>query len=226
MNCEEFERNLQQQVDGGSSAANETDVRQHVQNCPACRDLEEGFRLLTQAFTATRPPQPPQGFSERVLDAFEKDRAVHPRWRLPALGLAAAASLLLALGWWLKPNSTDDDANPMIGRISQDDNHSPLTTHDSPASGRLFPELADDAEDTRDGVVLVEAVEPVSQLFLAVGRSLGSPVRPIAISATEALENLIRDIPDPDSMMMPVPGMREMMPAPMRKKMDEKAPSS
>jgi hypothetical protein len=65
--------------------------------------------------------------------------------------------------------------------------------------------------------VLVEAVEPVSELIRTVGRSLQSPVRPITTATADALNNLLGELPEPDSIMLP--GMREMMPAPMQKRL-------
>ena len=48
-------------------------------------------------------------------------------------------------------------------------------------------------------------------------------MRPIAAATSEAIGTLINDLPDPDLSAMP--GMREMMPAPMKKRMRDMGPS-
>ena len=221
MDCEEFEQALQQQADGCPPPCDEASLRQHAQACPACRELEEGFRFIAQGFAASRIPSPSGALTKRIVAAAVSDPQTPPRFRARIVWLAAAASLLAAVGlraWQSKNRETEP---PMLA------DRSPLTTHHSPSPDEpLFPELADAiAGDPRDGIVLVEAVEPVTEIFRAVGRSLGSPVRPIAVNATEALGNLIKDIPEPDSPMMSMPGMREIMPQPMKKKMGDMGPS-
>jgi hypothetical protein len=222
MKCEEFESTLQRQADGCYAPRDEASLRQHARDCPACRELEEGFRFIAQGFAASSVPAPPFDMTDRIVAAAVRDRLTGPRSRRAIAWLAVAASLLAAIALWGWQTNT---YQPEPVRLV---NHSPLTTHHSPDHDEpLFPELADaSAGDPRDSVVLVEAVEPVSEIFRAVGRSLGNPVRPIATNATEALGNLIREVPEPDSPMMSMPGMREFMPQPMKKEMQRTQPSS
>lgn len=230
MKCEQFEQALQYQADGCPAPFDDASLRQHARDCPACRELEEGFRFIAQGFATSRVPAPSDDLTDRIIAAAFQDRLTTPRLRRPLLGLAAAASLLAALGLWAW-QSNHRGTEPL--RIAD---RSPLTPgtpgprsiHHSPNPDEpIFPELADaTAGDPRDAIVLVDAVEPVSEIFRAVGRSLGSPVRPIAVNATQALGNLLKDIPEPDSPMMSMPGMREIMPQSMKKKMGEMGPSS
>lgn len=234
MTCDEFEQALQRQADG-VAAGNEALVREHARNCAGCRELEDGFRLVLQGFTVGRIPVPSDNLTDRIMAAIDV-RSPTVRLRRAIGWLAAAATLLAAIGLWSWQSKragpdvplASNDRPIAVDDLSNSTHDTIVTTNDLPAADEpLFPELADShSADSRDSVVLVEAVEPVSEIFRAVGRSLGSPVRPIAASATEAFGNLIKDIPESDSMMMSVPGMREIMPQPMKKKMGEVGPSS
>lgn len=230
MQCEEFEQALQQQADRCPAPCDDASLRKHARDCPACRELEEGFRFIAQGFAVSRVPAPSDDLTQRIVAAALSDRLTPPRFRAQIVYLAAAASLLGAVGLWAwQSKHRATEPLPIADRLHVTPVASGLSsTHGSPTPDEpLFPELADaTAGDPRDGIVLIEAVEPVTEIFRAVGRSLGSPVRPIAVSATEALGNLIKDIPDPDSPMMSMPGMRELMPQPMKKKMGEMGPSS
>jgi hypothetical protein len=93
----------------------------------------------------------------------------------------------------------------------------------------LFPELAGPDElDQRESIPILVAVEPVSRLFQAVGKTLGDPVRPIAVSTSEAMSNLIRELPDTEVSAIPIPisVMRDMMGSAPSKKMPGMVPSS
>jgi hypothetical protein len=244
MRCDEFEQSLQEQADGSHAVCDEATLREHARNCPACHELDDGFRFIIQGFAASRIPAPSDDLTDRIVAAAEKVRSPTIRLRRSIGWLAAAASLLAALGLWSwrsnlrtselalvtnQPFPTTHHSSLIPGAPGlRSTHHSPLTTHHSPVPDEpLFPELADALSgDPRDSVVLVDAVEPISEIFRAVGRSLGSPVRPIAVNATEALGNLIKDIPEPDSPMMSMPGVRELMPQPMKRKMGEMGPSS
>ena len=103
MRCEEFEAALQQQADGCLNDHDEAALRKHAHGCPACQELEDGFRLVVQGFAATRLPVPPPALSQRIIQAatavgpVEKQRALW--WRGPAPRLAAAAAVLITVGW-------------------------------------------------------------------------------------------------------------------------------
>jgi hypothetical protein len=221
MTCREFEQILQQQADGCPPPCAEALLRKHAQTCSACRELEDGFRFIAQGFAVSRVPAPSRDLTDRIVAAVVRDRLTPARSRTRLAWLAAAASLIAAVGLWAW-QSKQREIEPATVAVRV-----PITAHTSPSpDDPLFPELADATSgDPRDGIVFVEAVEPVTEIFRAVGRSLGSPVRPIAANATEALSNLIKEIPEPDSPMMSMPGMREIMPQPMKKKMGEMGPS-
>ena len=225
MNCAEFEAALQQQTDGRLSEHDEASLRKHAQVCHACQELEDGFRLVVQAFAATRLPVPAKDLTQRIMLAAAREAVLAKQpgywWRGPAprLVAAAAATVLLAIGWWLLPSPGDNDQPPPISL-----DQSPLTTHLSPTDDLLFPELADADSSNSQGAVLPQAVEPMSQIFRAVGRSLAIPVRPIASVTSDALDTLMSELPDPG--LPEMPGLRDLMPRSMKKEMPTMRPSS
>ncbi|MBI3469653.1 MAG: zf-HC2 domain-containing protein [Planctomycetes bacterium] len=224
MRCEEFEAALQQQADGCLSDHDEVSLRQHAHGCPACQELEDGFRLVIQAFAATRLPVPPPDLTQQIIQAAtavrpgEKQRG---SWlRGPAPRLAAAAAVLLVIGWWLLSSRENND-QPLPINLDP----SPLTADLSPPNELLFPELADAGSTIdHDGTLLSQAVEPVSQIFRAVGRSLAIPVRPLASATSGALDSLMGELPDPG--LSEMPGLRDLMPRSMKKDMPTMRPSS
>ena len=76
MKCEEFETALQQQADGRHSEHDEASLRKHAQGCLACQELEDGVRLVVQAFAATRLPVPPNDLTQRTILAATRERQV------------------------------------------------------------------------------------------------------------------------------------------------------
>ena len=222
MNCGEFEQVLHQQADGDSADFDAPAMRSHSQECASCRELQDGVRLVGEAFLVSRLPEASTELTERVVAAAIRDRRSRQLIRSRNFWFAAAAVLLAATGWWMRHPGTRNGLSPTLAENSS------FPTHHTPAlDSPLFPELGSDgAGDSRDGVIFADAVEPVSEIFRAISRSLGSPVRPAAATATEALGNFFKDLPDPESPMMSVPGMQQFMPQPMKKKMGEMGPSS
>jgi hypothetical protein len=220
MNCDEFELGLQQRLDGAPAWSDEAAMQDHARSCAVCRELEDGFRLIAHGFVVSRPPQPSPDLTRRILESI---RPSAPRrwWLKPAIALAAAASLLFALAWWILPRSGDAAGQPVVAEASPraaDGNAS--IAPETPATGSthmaadepLFPD-----DDARGEPLLADAVEPVTQIVRAFGRSLGSPVRPIAVGATEMIGNFFKDLPDAEESMMSLPGMPEMKPSPREK---------
>ena len=215
MQCDEFESAMQQRLDRVPVTIDDASLRRHAAQCTRCRDLEDGFRLLGQAFLIRQVPEPTARLTDNILAEVLPRSITSPRWWLgPAVSLAAAASLLIALAIKFGPTRPDPESAANGKAIAPDGSQ-------ANQDELLFPEL-----DGRDEAMLVDAVGPVSEILRVVGRTLGSPVRPIALSATEAFESLLRDLPEADASMMSVPGMRDWIPAPTKSKMDQTGPSS
>ena len=225
MNCAEFEATLQQQADGQIGEHAEAAARQHAQSCPACQELEDGFRLVVQGFAASRLPAPSKNLTDRVLVAARERRVLRPTthmWRGIAPRLAVAATVLLAVGWWLalQVNRSGEATD------SAPDFPASSAAKSPPASDELlFPELAQlESTDSEDGAMLVQAVEPMSQVLRAVGRSFRIPVRPIASATSGAIDALMNELPDAG--LPEMPGLRDLMPRSMKKEMPQMRPSS
>jgi hypothetical protein len=204
MRCAEFEQSLQERADGEVSTGNDLMMREHARTCSSCRELYDGFELLGRSFAATRVPPVPVRLSDRVCQtSIESPR----RRSLQPLMWLVAACVLVALGLWLR-NAPSDPAS----QVASNELDKPGSQPDAVAGdGALFPELADShTADLREPIALVDAVEPISQLLRAFGKSLGGPVRPIAASTSEAMSTLLKELPDPESYPVPIPMLREM----------------
>jgi hypothetical protein len=217
MRCDEFEQILQQRADREPVEYDHAALEQHAVICDCCRELLHGFRLLSQSFALSPLPPAPEGFAERICVAAQQ--SPH-RVRLRRLAWLAAACFVAAVAVWTIRRAVVLD-EPMITIAER------APVQQSRAADLPFPELTGSgAGDSREPVALVDAVEPVSELLRAFGRSLGSPVRPIAISTSEAVGNLLKGLPDPDSYSVPIPVMRDVMVPGPTKKMGGMNPSS
>jgi hypothetical protein len=215
MRCDEFERVLQRRADGVTAPTDDRALREHASECAPCRELQDGFRLFLSAVAQDQLPRVSSDLSRRIIASTAPRRRVP--WR--TIGLLAAAAVVAAVGLRLREYSSRDLGLPPVADRSPQ--------HGAAASDALFPELSGaEAADSRQLLALADAVAPVSRLVRELGKSLSGPVRPIAVSTSEAMESLIREIPDVDSSAIPIPLFRDvMMPSPM-KKMDGMAPSS
>lgn len=127
--CEEYIQLISAAVDGALSPQEEARLTSHLVNCPECRALLSDLQTLHAQLSDLPPVQPPEGLSQRVMEAVEADRKVIP---LPQTGwkkapgrrqswLAAAAVLALVLAgtWSVKPwEHTTADRVPQTADIS------------------------------------------------------------------------------------------------------------
>jgi hypothetical protein len=221
MNCAQFERELQRLADGEPLDHDEVVMQLHASECGACRDLEEGFRLIAQGFVASRETEPSPELTDRIMATLSAAPAPRRRaagWLVP---LATAAGLALSLTWRLAAPPVTPSDQPIS--VPQ---QPPSLAREGAAESPLFPELAEVDEDgSTDDALIGEAMRPVSQMAQAFGRTLQRPARPIGLAASEAIGNLLRDLPDPNTTMMSMPLMRGLMPEPMQKAMKPMGPS-
>ncbi len=236
MNCTQFERELQRMADGDPLDHDEVAMQLHASRCAACRDLEDGFRLIAQGFVATRETDSSRELTDRVMAALATTPASRRRWAGWSVPLATAAGLVLSLTWWSAWPTVPPRDRPSAA--PQPAEYSVVSTQNSvrdigsgPAAddsgSLLFPKLAESDGGASTGDALIgEAMRPVSQMAHAFGRTLQRPARPIGLVASEAISNLLRDLPDPNTTMMSMPLMRSLMPEPMQKAMKPMGPSS
>jgi len=66
MNCQRAEGLVPTYMDGELSEAVAGELRRHLMECPACRELAKAETSLKRWFVPGRPVEPPQGFAARV----------------------------------------------------------------------------------------------------------------------------------------------------------------
>ena len=101
--CERFLPLLSAQLDGELSQEEERELQEHLEQCPACRELWEELSAIHDAFPALEQLSAPPGFAQGVMDRIrvqEERPKVIPLFRRPALRAAAglAACVVLCLG--------------------------------------------------------------------------------------------------------------------------------
>lgn len=89
---------------GQLGPADESELRVHLEGCPACRREYESLARLAALMPASEPelraPAPPPGLGDRIADAIETERHGDHRRRFArrgAMAAAAAAAAVVAL---------------------------------------------------------------------------------------------------------------------------------
>ena len=109
MNCDDILRCLDEYLDSGLSPAEAHEVRAHLKQCAACRDVERGTRAVLNQAAALPKALPPQrnlwqGIAERIDRPAAFAQA--PRrvaWRPRILSMAAVVVLCVALAYAPRP---------------------------------------------------------------------------------------------------------------------------
>ncbi len=98
-NCRNIHPLLALYRDKGLTPAQEKKVEGHLKSCAQGRKEMEAFDKLFKSMATLPEPQPPRDLHERIMSRIQPGyRAKTPvllRWKIPALGLAAAACLTL-----------------------------------------------------------------------------------------------------------------------------------
>jgi anti-sigma factor RsiW len=127
MNCSEFERQIDDFVDGGLDERDRRRVELHLENCPDCRQSVEGLdALLAEAAALPRGIEPPRDLFPGIRDRLESHRGPGISFRrggdaprvpwVTWVGLAASvlvlvtAAILLPRVW----NERDRASNPSV----------------------------------------------------------------------------------------------------------------
>ncbi|MGF1579340.1 MAG: zf-HC2 domain-containing protein [Gemmataceae bacterium] len=100
MNCRETENALQKYLDGRTSSVSAT-IREHMTDCPDCRELYQAAQELTSALEALPRPQVGSLLTQQIVASVQKDQAriqrTNLRFRQSLGGLAFAAAILLSV---------------------------------------------------------------------------------------------------------------------------------
>ena len=104
MNCEQMTLLMSAWLDGELSEMEEGQMKEHLEQCPQCRELMEQLQALHTSFSDLEEIPAPEGFADCVMEriARESRPKVVPLFKRPqirALGaLAACAALFVGFG--------------------------------------------------------------------------------------------------------------------------------
>jgi hypothetical protein len=104
MNCQEYDSQLGDYVDGALDAAGRGSLEAHLATCEACRALVSDFQAIRLAARDLEPQLPPPAVWVKIAAGFE--RQSRPWWRLggttawqPAAAVLMALVLTTSLTW-------------------------------------------------------------------------------------------------------------------------------
>ncbi len=117
MNCSESQDILQRRLDG-EPVSDVAALSQHLAECADCRWLHAAAGQLEVGLRKLAPPVPPPNLRNTIVAAALKDRARQRQRRL-VLGMALAASLLLAVGLAMPIPGGDPSAQGLWGGYRQ-----------------------------------------------------------------------------------------------------------
>jgi hypothetical protein len=132
MNCQQFESRLNDLLDERAPLELDNELRGHARHCAPCRELAAGYAEMVQAVRFRRTPEPAGDLAERIVAAAiveqiveqplrsdaptrreavtgragQRRMVVWHRWYGWAAASAAAAVVLLAIGWRFWPAGT------------------------------------------------------------------------------------------------------------------------
>ncbi len=216
MNCRIAHDLLQQSLDG--TLIESPQWLAHLQQCADCRSLAAAGRRLQEGLRQLATPLPPPDLAERIvervlLDRRQAQRRLRRRW---AMGLALAASLLLALSlrlhWRGSPNEIAVAPMESVVKNDPDRTEQPAPTLRQSATelGEVFAELSnvtaqETVGQTRRWVANVPSpilpradlatIEPPTHPLREAGEGLSEGLEPVTTSARRAVDLFLRELP-------------------------------
>lgn len=97
MNCSAFERELDDFLDGRLEASRHRAIREHLQQCAACRERHEGAQALLAALRTLPAPEAPADLLERALARLPSPARAPRAWPRWTIGPALVATLALGV---------------------------------------------------------------------------------------------------------------------------------
>ena len=212
MSCHAWQDLLNQHLDEGSSP---DELERHAAACPDCAVHWPAVRQLLSGIARLRPPILPSSLQEQITARLLTEVRVRSSWHrrvLPWTGLAAAASLVLAVGLWAwKPaggvdsiaRNVDPDlvasvpAEPLRESMEQaGDAVAALTSRTASETAErtslILPFVRQTAEPFAD---MPEGLEPPLEPFREATQGVSSGLAPVAESARRAVGLFLRDLP-------------------------------
>ncbi len=227
MSHEVIQELLSAYLDDDLSSEERQRVDEHLAVCEDCRDELALLRLTVDALHDMPVLRAPGGFTDAVLERIDADAPavseapaegakVVPLERRKArvlifapVALAAAASLVVGMVWWMVPRFTGQEAEVFASRsdaVAEADSSQPAATPTRSATTTLEKEKAFDAGDAladlevgmeedraremREQVPVEErpAPEPAGQLKEFIGGLAGAPADGVAAGSTSTGE--------------------------------------
>jgi hypothetical protein len=94
MNHQPFERWIYQEADLDKDQTNK--LEEHLKTCRGCRELRQNMRNVSHLFTASSPPRPQPGFTERWKHRLkEREKNQRVKFTGITLGIIIASTFLL-----------------------------------------------------------------------------------------------------------------------------------
>ncbi len=188
MHCDEFNRYLDDYLDGGLEARPLQLCHMHVDSCVHCRrnvDDAQNLRASLAAYGKATTPQPETGFYDRALAkaALIGARKQRKRWVLAGFGSAIAATLMLMVVSSVF-FTTDDIGQPAIPGITM--------ALETPHTFNLIFSSADVLQDASMTVTLPLGIEIVgfagqSEITWKTSLKQGRNILPLTLIATSPM---------------------------------------
>jgi hypothetical protein len=211
MNCQDFERIWNEQLDARDAASPEVEQAQeaHAAVCPACQAIARRYVVLRQAIHVWGPPPAaPAGFAERFLrlpgaGVWRPTRRVVLFHRAVGTAAVAAALLLVVVAgglWgWFHPSAPERTLDPQA--LSTALNEATSATWDlaratSAPAARIGREVL--AETKLAGAApppLPVDIDPGSDVLRRVSDGVNAGVLPISGTARHAFGFLLGTVP-------------------------------
>jgi hypothetical protein len=204
MNCSDFEKALQQRLDGVTGSGRpEADA--HLVRCPECRALDEAASRLEEGLALMRASTvaPLIGMRERIVRrTLAEQRARSKRRRLAALALAASVGLVVVLSrtWLISP------VRPGVNEVARHETPSlkksvleaqvALTSIVNRTAGTAIDEgrsLLPVPTSFEAPTLLARSLDPPVRTLRVTGARVGETFTPVLTSAKDAVRFFLGD---------------------------------
>ena len=109
MDCSEVRRRINELIGVELSDEERKDIREHVESCEACREIQDqGLLLKRLVQLKSRRPEPPAGLRGAIRPRFlDENRQMRARQLRVVLGVAASVTIATAAAFFLLVGSPE-----------------------------------------------------------------------------------------------------------------------
>ena len=186
MNCEQMTLLMSAWLDGELSEREEQQMKEHLEQCPACRELMEQLQALHTSFSDLEEIPAPEGFADSVMERIAKESKpkVVPLFKCPQIraltAMAACVALFVGFGS-MKMGSSKETAAAPAAPMPESAVMAPVAPPDFYRQDVAVAESAMEYSKTVDAPAeWVEPMEPVAP-------SAGEPVFDAAVETPAAM---------------------------------------